>query len=154
MRYSSTRYLCVKPVMATTLLLMGVDVDVSEVFGEGASVRFVNTHFDWLKTIGSQEARLAACEVIERAFFEDYNGPAILAGDLNATPKSAPLQRLKKLGWFFTDLGNLDVALGAVQRLDVVGQEGATEGDGPWGGSGGRERTAAASRGRPRCRRR
>ena len=32
---------------------MAVDVDVSEVFGEGASVRFVNTHFDWLKTIGS-----------------------------------------------------------------------------------------------------
>ena len=92
---------------------MAVDVDVSEVFGEGASVRFVNTHFDWLKTIGSQEARLAACQVIERAFFEDYDGPAILAGDLNATPKSAPLQRLKKLGWFFTDLGKPRLTIGA-----------------------------------------
>ena len=92
---------------------MAVDVDVSEVFGEGASVRFVNTHFDWLKTIGSQEARLAACQVIERAFFEDYDGPAILAGDLNATPKSAPLQRLQKLGWFFTDLGKPRLTIGA-----------------------------------------
>jgi len=84
---------------------MAVDVDVSALFGKGASVRFVNTHFDWLKTIGSQEARLAACEVIERAFFDGYQGPAILAGDLNAVPKSAPLQRLAKLDWFYTDLG-------------------------------------------------
>ena len=38
---------------------MAVDVDVSAVFGAGAKVRFVNTHFDWLDTVGSQEARLA-----------------------------------------------------------------------------------------------
>ena len=92
---------------------MAVDVDVSEVFGGDTKVRFVNTHFDWLKSIGSQEARLAACRVIERAFFADYKGPAILAGDLNAVPKSAPLQRLGELGWFFTDLGKPRRTIGA-----------------------------------------
>ena len=51
---------------------MAVDVDVSDVFGGDTKVRFVNTHFDWLPSIGSQEARLAACEVIERAFFTGY----------------------------------------------------------------------------------
>ncbi|MEC9046380.1 MAG: endonuclease/exonuclease/phosphatase family protein [Planctomycetota bacterium] len=102
---------------------MAIDVDVSKVFGEGASVRFVNTHFDWLKTIGSQEARLAACQVIERAFFQDYQGPALLAGDLNAVPGSAPLRRLGELGWFFTDLGEPRFTIGAPKpdrQIDYV----------------------------------
>ena len=92
---------------------MAVDVDVSDVFGGDTKVRFVNTHFDWLKSIGSQEARLAACRVIERAFFADYKGPAILAGDLNAVPQSAPLRRLSAQGWFFTDLGQPRFTIGA-----------------------------------------
>ena len=86
-------------------------------------MRFVNTHFDWLKTIGSQEARLAACQVIERAFFKDYQGPALLAGDLNAVPGSAPLQRLGELGWFFTDLGEPRFTIGAPKpdrQIDYV----------------------------------
>lgn len=78
---------------------MAVDVDLSKVFGKDTEVRFINTHFDWLKTIGSQEARLAAVEVIERAFFKDSSRPAILAGDLNATPESAPLKKLAQKGW-------------------------------------------------------
>ena len=102
---------------------MAVDVDVSDVFGGDIKVRFVNTHFDWLPSIGSQEARLAACEVIERAFFADYKGPAILAGDLNAVPQSAPLERLFEQGWFFTDLGEPRFTIGAPKpdrQIDYV----------------------------------
>ena len=102
---------------------MAVDVDVSEVFGAGHKVRFVNTHFDWLKSIGSQEARLAACQVIERAFFADYKGPAILAGDLNAVPESAPLQRLSEQGWCFTGLGAPRLTIGTPKpdrQIDYV----------------------------------
>lgn len=78
---------------------MAADIDLSEVFGPGATVRFVNTHFDWLDTIGSEEARLATVDVIERAFREGSSLPAILAGDMNATPDSAPLKKLHAYGW-------------------------------------------------------
>ncbi|MGI9241711.1 MAG: endonuclease/exonuclease/phosphatase family protein [Verrucomicrobiales bacterium] len=84
---------------------MAIDVDLSEVLGESTSVRFINTHFDWLRTIGSQEARLAAVAVIERAFFKDPSRPAILTGDLNATPGSAPLEKLAANGWVLESLG-------------------------------------------------
>lgn len=92
---------------------MAVDVDVSAVFGKGSTVRFVNTHFDWLATLGSQEARLAAVEVVERAFCEDSKLPAILAGDLNAVPQSPPLLRLADKGWYFTDLGKPRFTIGS-----------------------------------------
>ena len=84
---------------------MAIDVDLSSVFGKGATVRFINTHFDWLRTIGSQEARLATVDVIERAFFTDSKLPAILTGDLNATPESAPLKKLIAKGWHYENLG-------------------------------------------------
>jgi len=85
---------------------MGVDVDLSDIYGENASVRFINTHFDWLRTIGSQEARLATVKVIERGFFDDGEIiPAILTGDLNATPDSEPLKKLKEKGWIVESLG-------------------------------------------------
>ena len=80
--------------------VMGIDVDLSEVYGDGIKIRFLNTHFDWLRSIGSQEARLATVNVIERAFIEKNNLPAILTGDLNATPDSPPLEKLEKKGWY------------------------------------------------------
>jgi endonuclease/exonuclease/phosphatase family metal-dependent hydrolase len=85
---------------------MAIDIDLAEVYGPGAMVRFINTHFDWLDTIGSQEARLATVEVIERGFREGSKLPAILAGDLNATPDSAPLARLHERGWAHGSLGS------------------------------------------------
>lgn len=78
---------------------MAIDVDLSKVYGQDLTLRFVNTHFDWLKTLGSQYARLASVEVIEKAYFEKANIPGILTGDLNATPDSAPLKKLFELGW-------------------------------------------------------
>ena len=85
---------------------MGIDVDVSNIYKKGTKVRFINTHFDWLRTIGSQEARLATVEVIEKGFFtDDSKIPAILAGDLNAIPESAPLKKLAQKGWVNETLG-------------------------------------------------
>ncbi len=78
---------------------MAVDVDLSSIHGPGATVRFVNTHFDWTDSIGSQEARRAAVDVVERAFLDGHEGPALLAGDLNATPGSDPLVDLAAAGW-------------------------------------------------------
>ncbi len=78
---------------------MAVDIDLSEQYGEGATVRLVNTHFDWLDSIGSQEARLATVDVIERAFCEGSDLPMILTGDLNARPDSPPLAKLADRGW-------------------------------------------------------
>jgi endonuclease/exonuclease/phosphatase family metal-dependent hydrolase len=81
---------------------MAVDVDLSKLYGDGVTVRFINTHFDWLDTLGSQEARLAAIAVIERAFLGGSTLPAVLTGDLNATPSSAPLSRLREHGWTYS----------------------------------------------------
>ena len=79
--------------------VMGVIVDLSEIYGEETQIKFINTHFDWLESIGSQEARLAAVDVIERGFFENNPLPSILTGDFNCTPSSAPVKKLKKKGW-------------------------------------------------------
>ena len=69
--------------------VMAVDVDLSAVYGSETSIRFITTHFDWLKTIGSHVARLGSVEVIEEGFFKtNPHQPAILTGDLNATPES------------------------------------------------------------------
>lgn len=85
---------------------MGIDVDLSGIFGKDTKVRFINTHFDWLKTIGSQEARLATVEVIEKGFFNTSKKlPSILTGDLNAEPDSEPLKKLKQKGWVIENLG-------------------------------------------------
>jgi len=84
---------------------MAIDVDLSVLAGQPTIVRFINTHFDWLDTLGSQEARLATVEVIERAFFDEDTPPSILAGDLNAIPDSPPLLRLESKGWSYDNLG-------------------------------------------------
>ncbi len=78
---------------------MAVDVDLSAVLGAGHKARLINTHFDWLDTIGSREARLASVRLIEKAFCTDANLPVILTGDLNAMPSSEPMQRLRDAGW-------------------------------------------------------
>lgn len=99
---------------------MGIDVDLSQVFGRAAKVRFINTHFDWLRTIGSEEARLATVEVIERAFFGDDSLPAILTGDLNATPESKPLERLFEKGWMNENLGKTLNTIGGERRARQI----------------------------------
>ncbi len=78
---------------------MAVDIDLSEIYGEGSIVRFINTHFDWMETIGSEESRLAAVEVIEKSFLTNTNLPAIFTADLNANPDTPTLQRMGKYGW-------------------------------------------------------
>lgn len=85
---------------------MCVDVNFSEKYGEETMVRFITTHFDYLRTIGSEYARKAAIEVIETAFINDsLNIPYILTGDLNATPRSAPLKLLEEKGWVIENAG-------------------------------------------------
>lgn len=85
---------------------MCVDVNFSKKYGEETIVRFITTHFDYLKTIGSMYARNAAVEVIETAFINDsIDIPYILTGDLNATPSSAPLKLLEERGWVLEDGG-------------------------------------------------
>ena len=85
---------------------MCVDVNFSKKYGEETIVRFITTHFDYLETIGSKYARKAAIEVIETAFIYDtIDIPYILTGDLNATPRSAPLKLLEQKGWVIEDAG-------------------------------------------------
>lgn len=84
---------------------MAIDVNLADIYGEGTEIRFINTHFDWLKTLGSEEARQAAVEVIEKGFCKDTMIPSILTGDLNATPESKTLKKLIKYGWVFENLG-------------------------------------------------
>jgi endonuclease/exonuclease/phosphatase family metal-dependent hydrolase len=78
---------------------MAVDVDLSDVLGEGQKARLINTHFDWLDTIGSRAARMASVTMIEQAFCRDVSLPVLLTGDLNARPGSEPLERLGAAGW-------------------------------------------------------
>lgn len=84
---------------------MAVDVDLSEVCGPGTVVRFINTHFDWTDSIGSQESRRASARVIEQGLCQDAPALALLAGDLNARPESPPLAALDASGWFLPPLG-------------------------------------------------
>jgi endonuclease/exonuclease/phosphatase family metal-dependent hydrolase len=104
--------------------VMGVDVDLSKIFGPETSIRFINTHFDWLKTLGSHFARLGSVEVIEKGFFEtNPYQPAILTGDLNEIPESAPLQALKKNGWVYENLGRPLPTIGAAnptRQIDYI----------------------------------
>ena len=79
---------------------MAVDVDLTRKSTSLGKVRFINTHFDWLKTIGSEHARLATVDVIEQAFFQDPDvPPAVLTGDFNSEPRSGVLTKLEKYGW-------------------------------------------------------
>ena len=102
---------------------MAVDVDVSSLYGPGASVRFVNTHFDWTDSIGSQESRRAAVTVIERAFFDAPVERALLAGDLNAVPTSPPLEDLLRAKWWLPSKGQPMATHGApapTKQIDYV----------------------------------
>lgn len=81
---------------------MAVDIELPNNAG---SVRIINTHFDWLKTLGSEHARLSSIDVIEEAFFkENSNLPVILTADLNSLPNSDVLKKLEEYGWVnYTD---------------------------------------------------
>jgi endonuclease/exonuclease/phosphatase family metal-dependent hydrolase len=59
---------------------------------EGASVRFVSTHFDHL----GQASREAAAREINRLFGTANADPVVLAGDLNAIPDSETLDILRQ----------------------------------------------------------
>ena len=85
---------------------MCVDVDLTGKYGEGTSIRFITTHFDYLGTLGSEAARMASVDVIDQAFIRGNPGrPCILTGDLNATPGSEPLLYLEKKGWVNENMG-------------------------------------------------
>ncbi|MFT7669855.1 MAG: endonuclease/exonuclease/phosphatase family metal-dependent hydrolase [Planctomycetota bacterium] len=102
---------------------MAVDVDLSAIYGTGASLRFVNTHFDWTDSIGSQESRRASVDVIEREFCDSLPGLALLAGDLNAVPGSRPLTDLHDAGWHLPQLGQPAATHGAPnpdKQIDYV----------------------------------
>lgn len=85
---------------------MSVLIDFSEK-GDGIKqVRLINTHFDFLKTIASQKARLAAIEVIDEFFLHEYPPyPTILTGDLNAVPDDEVIKKMSKYGWLNTSHG-------------------------------------------------
>lgn len=79
---------------------MAVDVDLSSKSKKWGKVRIINTHFDWLRTIGSEEARLSTVDVIEKAFFNGSDDlPSILTADINSVPDSPVLKKLEKYGW-------------------------------------------------------
>ena len=102
---------------------MAVDVDVSALYGPGTTVRFINTHFDWTDSIGSQESRRASADVIERGLWDGYQGYAILTGDLNAVPGSPPLADLDALDWHLPQLGQPMATHGApnpTKQIDYV----------------------------------
>ncbi len=84
---------------------MAVRIDFSAKSSEIGKVRLINTHFDWLKTIGSENARLATVDVIEQAFFKNSTLPTILTGDLNTEPGSEVIGKLKKYGWADSSAG-------------------------------------------------
>ena len=85
---------------------MAIDIDLSGVYKEATKIRFINTHFDYLKTLGSDEARMATVDVIEKGFFRgDTIRPSILTGDLNSSPESEPLKKLLRYGWRNENLG-------------------------------------------------
>lgn len=103
--------------------VMCVDVDISKLAGEETKIRFVNTHFDYLETIGSKEARKASVEVIEKAFFFEQVPLAILTGDLNVIPKSEPIQLLEEKGWVYENKGKelFTVPVAApIKQIDYV----------------------------------
>lgn len=102
---------------------MVVDVDLSDIYGKGSVVRFINTHFDYLETIGSEESRLAAIEVIEKGFVSTTKLPVILTADLNAKPESPTLKKIEKYGWANENLGkslNTYIADNPTEQIDYV----------------------------------
>ncbi|MFS4455088.1 endonuclease/exonuclease/phosphatase family protein [Maribacter sp. 2304DJ31-5] len=84
---------------------MCVDIDLSSWLGQEEKLRLINTHFDYLNTIGTKEARKASIEVIETAFFSEDMTLAILTGDLNVIPQSEPIRLLEEKGWMNENLG-------------------------------------------------
>lgn len=59
----------------------------------GKPLRFISTHFQH----NLAEDRLAEAKAINKLFGSDPDLPSILAGDMNATPDSLPIQELLKL---------------------------------------------------------
>lgn len=86
---------------------MAIDVDFSDLPENLGKIRIINTHFDWLRTIGSEYARLATIDVIEESFFKNQKKiPSILTADLNSTPDSDVIKKFKNYGWVNYEDGN------------------------------------------------
>ena len=78
---------------------LGIDVDLSTLYGKEKTVRFITTHFDWLRTLGSHFSRMASVDLIEKAFMDKNKLSTILTGDFNAKPDSEPIKKLIQKGW-------------------------------------------------------
>lgn len=78
---------------------MAVDVDFTHKSTSLGKIRLINTHFDWLSTIGSEQARLATVDVIVQAFCNTTVLPTVLTGDFNSKPDSELLKKFEKYGW-------------------------------------------------------
>jgi len=70
---------------------LAVTVTLPGESGVADDILFIATHLDT-----SAEARLASVPLIEKAFPTNQNQPAVLAGDLNATPESPAMKALLK----------------------------------------------------------
>ena len=102
---------------------MAVKIDFSAKSKEIGTVRLINTHFDWLGTIGSRHARVATVDVIEEAFFKGPVIPTILTGDLNTEPGSEVMDKLKKYGWYDCSAGGIYYTRSSVnptKQIDYV----------------------------------
>jgi endonuclease/exonuclease/phosphatase family metal-dependent hydrolase len=85
---------------------MAIDFNILKKDGETANVRFITTHFDYLESIGSDLAREASVDVIEKTFIKDRAKISyILTGDFNSTPESNVLKQIQLKGWAKEDFG-------------------------------------------------
>lgn len=102
---------------------MAVTIDFSAKSKEIGKVRLINTHFDWLTTIGSHHARLATVDVIEDAFFKNSTIPTILTGDLNTEPGTEVIDKLNKYGWKDSSTGGTFKTMSALnptRQIDYI----------------------------------
>lgn len=98
-------------------IVLEAEVDLDPLGGTQSTVRILVTHLDQL---AGDVDRLAAVEVIERVVAERGDTPMILAGDLNAAPGSAPLERLRE-SWLIAGDGEPFPTIPAarpVRRID------------------------------------
>lgn len=100
-------------------IVLEAEVDLGSVSDANSNLRLLVTHLDHLP---GDVDRLAAVDVIERVVKSRVEVPMILAGDLNATPDSEPLVRLRE-NWQLTGDGELLATVPVVKparQIDYV----------------------------------
>jgi len=97
-------------------ILLEAEVELASGRGTGSSLRVLVTHLDHLR---GDADRLAAVEVIERVVETRGDVPMILAGDLNAAPGSAPLERLRQ-NWLIAGDGEPLPTIPVVQPVRQI----------------------------------